>query len=48
LLTPHNAALTLECRMRMAIEASETVSFYLKNKENLNLQNIINRKELGI
>jgi hypothetical protein len=34
--------------MRMAIEASETVSFYLKNKENLNLQNIINRKELGI
>jgi phosphoglycerate dehydrogenase-like enzyme len=48
LLTPHNAALSLECRMRMAIEASETVSFYLKNKENLNLQNIINRKELGI
>ena len=48
LLTPHNAALTLECRMRMAVEASETVSFYLKNKENLNLQNIINRKELGI
>ena len=48
LLTPHNAALTLECRMRMAIEVSETVSFYLKNKEKLNLQNIINRKELGI
>jgi len=48
LLTPHNAALTLECRMRMAVEACETVSFYLKNKEKLNLQNIINRKELGI
>ena len=48
LLTPHNAALTLECPMRMAVEVCETVSFYLKNKEKLNLQNIINRKELGI
>ena len=35
LLTPHNAALTLECRKRMAIEVCETVSFYLKNKEKL-------------
>ena len=41
LLTPHNAALTLECRMRMAVEVCETVSFYLKNKEKLNLQNIL-------
>ena len=48
LLTPHNAALTLECRKRMAIEVSEIVSFFLKNKEKLNIQNIINRKELGI
>ena len=48
LLTPHNAALTLECRMRMAVEACENVSFYLQNKEKLNLQNIINRKELRI
>ena len=48
LLTPHNAALTLECRKRMAIEVCETVSFYIKNKEKLNIQNIINRKELGI
>ena len=48
LLTPHNAALTLECRKRMAVEVCETVSFYLKNKEKLNIQNIINRKELGI
>jgi len=48
ILTPHNAALTLECRMRMAVEACENVSFYLQNKEKLNLQNIINRKELGI
>ncbi len=48
LLTPHNAALTLECRKRMAVEVCETVSFYLKNKERLNVQNIINGKELGI
>lgn len=48
LLTPHNAALTLECRKRMAVEVCETVSFYLKNKEKLNFQNIVNRKELGI
>ena len=48
LLTPHNAALTLECRKRMAIEVCENVSFFLKNKEKLNIQNIINRKELGI
>ena len=48
LLTPHNAALTLECRMRMAVEACENASFYLQNKEKLNLQNIINKKELGI
>ena len=48
LLTPHNAALTVEFRMRMAVEVCETVSIYLKNKEKLNLQNIINRKELGI
>ena len=48
LVTPHNAALSLECRKRMAIEVCETVSFYLKDKEKLNIQNIINRKELGI
>ena len=48
LITPHNAALSLECRKRMAIEVCETVSFYLKDKEKLNIQNIINRKELGI
>jgi D-3-phosphoglycerate dehydrogenase len=48
LVTPHNAALSLECRKRMAIEVCETVSFYLKDKEKLNKKNIINRKELGI
>ena len=47
LLSPHNAALTLECRKRMAIEASENIVNFLSNKKNLNLNNIINRKELN-
>ena len=47
LLSPHNAALTLECRKRMAIEAAENIVNFLSNKKNLNLNNIINRKELN-
>ena len=43
LLTPHNAALTLECRIRMAVESCENVTFFLKNKEALNGANIINQ-----
>ena len=31
LLTPHNAALTLECRERMSLEASQNIVFFLKN-----------------
>ena len=30
LLTPHNAALTLECRERMSLEASQNIVFFLK------------------
>ena len=48
LLTPHNAALTLECRKRMAIECCETVSFYLNKNDKLNLSNIVNRKEIKL
>ncbi len=47
LLTPHNAALSLECRMRMAKEACETTIFYLRKDNNLNLDNIINIKDLN-
>ena len=47
LLSPHNAALTLECRKRMAIEAAENIVNFLSNKKKLNLNNIINRKELN-
>ena len=44
LLSPHNAALTLECRKRMAIESAENVINFLNNKEKLNRDNIVNRK----
>ena len=48
LLSPHNAALTLECRKRMATEAAENIVHFLSNKKNLNLNNIVNRKELNL
>ena len=44
LLTPHNAALTLECRKRMAIETCENIAYYLTNRDRLNKNNIINKK----
>ena len=42
LLTPHNSALTLECRKRMAIESCENVFNFLTKSKNLNKSNIIN------
>ena len=47
LLSPHNAALTLECRKRMATEAAENIVYFLRNQKNLNVNNIVNRKELN-
>lgn len=44
LFTPHNAALTLECRIRMAVESCENLMFFLKKKEGLNYANIVNQK----
>ena len=41
ILTPHNAALTLECRKRMSIEACENVLFFLEKNRKLNHKNII-------
>tara|TARA_Y100000590_G_scaffold198226_1_gene225124 strand:- start:5653 stop:6606 length:954 start_codon:yes stop_codon:yes gene_type:complete len=41
ILTPHNAALTLECRKRMAKEACENVYYYLSNNNKLNKRNIL-------
>ena len=46
LLTPHNAALTLECRMRMSQEAAENIYFYLKEKNKLNYENLVNKNYL--
>ena len=48
LLSPHNAALTLECRRRMAIETAENIAFYLEDQKKLNRNNIVNRKILGL
>ena len=42
LLTPHNAALTLECRKRMSIESCENIVNFLTESKNLNEGNIIN------
>ena len=42
LLTPHNAALTLECRKRMAKEAAENIYFFLNYKNKVNSQNLVN------
>ena len=44
LLTPHNAALTLECRKRMAVESAENIINFLCDREKLNKNNIINRE----
>ena len=48
LLTPHNAALTLECRKRMAVETCENIVYYLTNSDRLNKNNIINKKLLKL
>ena len=42
LLTPHNSALTIECRKRMAIESCENVFYFLSESKKLNENNIIN------
>ena len=48
LLSPHNSALSLECRKRMSIEAASSIVNYLSDKEKLNLNNIVNKNKLGI
>ncbi len=46
LLSPHNAALTLECRKRMAIEAVENTIYFLNKNNRLNPDNIVNKLAL--
>ena len=48
ILSPHNAALTLECRKRMAIESAENITFFLSDNKNLNLNNIVNKNKLKL
>ena len=48
LLTPHNAALTIECRKRMSIECAENIYYYFKNKPKLNKKNIVNKKVINL
>ena len=48
LLTPHNAALTIECRKRMSVETCETIINYLKKNKKLNYNNIVNKDKIGI
>ncbi len=48
LLSPHNAALTLECRKRMAVESAENIFYFLTDNKNLNLKNIVNKDKLDL
>jgi D-3-phosphoglycerate dehydrogenase len=48
ILSPHNAALTLECRKRMAKEAANNIINFLSKSKDLNINNIINRSVLSL
>ena len=48
ILSPHNAALTIECRKRMAVESAENIAFFLLDNKKLNLNNIVNKDKLKI
>ena len=45
ILSPHNAALTIECRRRMAIESAQNIIYFLTKNKNLNINNIVNKNE---
>tara|TARA_B100001769_G_C21996437_1_gene535511 strand:+ start:51 stop:1025 length:975 start_codon:yes stop_codon:yes gene_type:complete len=47
ILTPHNSALTLECRKRMSMESCINVLNYLNNVNELNKKNIVNLNNLN-
>ena len=44
IFTPHNSALTIECRSRMSIETAENILNHLQNKTNVD--NIVNKHVL--
>ena len=47
-LSPHNAALTLECKKRMSIESCENIIYYLNKDKKLNKENIVNKKIIDL
>ena len=48
ILSPHNAALTLECKKRMGVETCQNIVNYLNNRSKLVLSNIVNREILNL
>ncbi len=48
ILTPHNAALTIECRKRMSLESCENAAYYLLKSDKLNRNNIINLNNIDL
>ena len=48
LLTPHNSALTLECRKRMSIETCQNIIYYLTKDKKINKNNLVNREYLDL
>ncbi len=48
ILTPHNSALTIECRKRMSMESCENITFYLKKEKKLDKENLINLNNLNL
>jgi len=48
LLTPHNAALTLECRKRMSVETCENITLFLNQSSKLNVSNIVNKSLINL
>jgi len=47
ILSPHSAALTLECRKRMAVETCKNIVNYLNKSSDLILSNIVNKDILN-
>jgi D-3-phosphoglycerate dehydrogenase len=47
ILSPHSAALTLECRKRMAVETCSNILYYLNRSSDLILSNIVNKDILN-
>ena len=48
ILSPHNAALTSECKKRMGVETCNNIVNFLEKKPELNLYNIINKNKLNL